>query len=496
MFSFLNAATTDFTLLEEGYKIGLDWLGQFARVIIEGIGIIGLGIIVFALILKAITLPFDIYQRVKMRKQTLIMRQMQPELEKLQKQYANDKNMYSQKMMELYKKNGYSMLGACLPIIISMVILIVAFQGFRTYSNYANLKMYVDMSGAYNGALAEYIVDGKDYLKEVAENQTDCYEIDLSEWTNENGVYTRTEENVVYTITTDSENKQTMRVESTLTEKCLFYTYSLENTDSKGNYLVKKGYKIDIEKLCAIPDAKTAIDQIIADSKEAENEKSLEVACREYMVKIGATGAKAWYTDKDARNDARFLWVKNVWYPDVSYSHPIQSYKKFAEQFNNSKVTLQNGEKVSLSAVFDEQKYNNLISELTAETKAPNGYFILIILSIGLMVLSQFISMRSQKESNKYQTVDGSGARTQKIMLVMMPMIYAIFAFMYSAAFSIYMVMSSFVSILVTLLSNLIIGHVFKKKEQAEIKQKYTRTLPWMKQENQNEKKGKNNRKK
>ena len=128
MSSLINAVNgIDFSLLEQGYKIGLDWLGQFARVIIEGVGIIGLGIIVFTIFLKAITLPFDIYQRVKMRKQTLIMREMQPELEKLQKQYANDKTTYNQKMMELYKKSGYSMFGACLPMIISLVILIVAF---------------------------------------------------------------------------------------------------------------------------------------------------------------------------------------------------------------------------------------------------------------------------------------------------------------------------------------------------------------------------------
>ena len=101
------------------------------------------------------------------------------------------------------------------------------------------------------------------------------------------------------------------------------------------------------------------------------------------------------------------------------------------------------------------------------------------------MVGSQLISMRSQKESSKYQTVDGSGARTQKIMLVVMPIIYGIFAFMYSAAFSIYMVMSSFISICVTLISNLIIGHIFRKKEVAQIQEKNSRIPAWMKQQNE-----------
>ena len=147
-----------FPLLQDGFQVGMGWLGQLIKVLIEGVGITGLGIIVFTLILKAITLPFDIYQRIKMRKQTLIMRNMQPELEKLQKQYANDKQMYSQKMMELYKKNGYSMFGACLPMIISLVILIIAFQSLNTYSQYANLSMYENMTSAYNQAVLSHCV--------------------------------------------------------------------------------------------------------------------------------------------------------------------------------------------------------------------------------------------------------------------------------------------------------------------------------------------------
>ena len=107
--NFLAAAIN---LIPE-FGSGLDFLGEFARAIIEGVGILGLGIIVFTLVLKGITLPFDIYQRYKMRKQTLIMKNMKEDLDKLQKQYANDKTTYNMKMQELYKKNGYSMLGAC-----------------------------------------------------------------------------------------------------------------------------------------------------------------------------------------------------------------------------------------------------------------------------------------------------------------------------------------------------------------------------------------------
>ncbi len=113
--------------------VNLNWIGQLIRILIEGIGIVGVGIIVFTLILKSIVLPLDIYSRIKGKKQALIMERMRPQMEKLQKQYANDKQMYNQKVMELQKKSGYSMFGACLPMIVSLVIFIVVFNAFSTY---------------------------------------------------------------------------------------------------------------------------------------------------------------------------------------------------------------------------------------------------------------------------------------------------------------------------------------------------------------------------
>ncbi|MGN1077933.1 MAG: YidC/Oxa1 family membrane protein insertase [Candidatus Gallimonas sp.] len=495
-----------FNLLEQGYKIGLDALGQFAKVIIEGVGIIGVGIIVFTLVLKAITLPFDIYQRIKMRKQNLIMKEMQPELEKLQQQYANDKTMYQQKMAELYKKNGYGMLSACLPMILSLVILIVAFQGFRAYSQYANLSMYENMSAQYNAAILEHGVNGLDYRLSQEDVEDDELTIAWAE-----GIYLQEDPNVLYTMYTESRTEKDengndvskaykyMRVESTDESKYLYYVYSLETKS------ITREYRIDVNKLNASlsedPEAKAEFEEIYnqklgaeegEEKSEEEKKTAYESACYDYVVKIGATAAAEWYRDG---NDASFLWVKNVWYPDVSYNHPIQQYSSFKGQLS-TKVTLQSGAKVELSSVLNETQYNNLTSQLTAEKSQPNGYFILIILSIGLMVLSQFVSMRSSKETNKYQTVDGSGGSSQKIMMIMMPLIYAIFAFMYSAAFSIYMTMSSFVSLIVTLLSNLVIGRVFKKKEEKELTAKYERVLPWQKNQETNGKKEKKNRKK
>ena len=112
---------------------GLNWIGVCIQAIINFAGNVGLGIILFTLILKLITLPLDIYSKASMRKNSLKMEKMRPQLEKLQKQYQNDQRMYNAKMMELYKKNGYSMFGACLPMIVTLVIFMVVLGAFSSY---------------------------------------------------------------------------------------------------------------------------------------------------------------------------------------------------------------------------------------------------------------------------------------------------------------------------------------------------------------------------
>lgn len=513
-------------VLEYGYEIGLDWLGKFAQAIIEGIGIIGLGIIVFTIVLKCITLPFDIYQRVNMRKQNLVMREMQPELEKLQKQYANDKNMYNQKMMELYKKNGYSMLGACLPMIISLVILIVAFQGFRAYSQFANLAMYERMSRVYSEEVLQYAPaemdfgEGRNYFVLAGENEEENLKEGKILWSDgrniPGGDIDESLKNNYYRLylSTDSSGNQNKNVEVTSSEKEKFisYHYWIEentinfvyevDTDKFDTYLEEFGetsFYENVEEGAENPTKKAVFDavreektlELQAAGTAVDEAKLEELAVEGYVVKIGATKAADWYR---AGNDASFLWVKNVWYPDVSYEHPIQPYDKFDDQLNGD-VTRKDGSTIALIRIFGEDAYNDLISELKDELTQPNGYFILIILSIGFMVLSQFISMRSSKESNKYQTVNGQGAKTQKIMLIVMPIIYAIFAFMYSAAFSIYMTMSSVISLLTTVISNLIIGSVFKKKEKRKAEERVTRKYAWQLTEKEKRAKEKDARK-
>ena len=158
--------------------------------------------------------------------------------------------------------------------------------------------------------------------------------------------------------------------------------------------------------------------------------------------------------------------MKNIWLSDTSYTHPVQGYSDFRS--SASKVNVE----------ITEDFYEEVTANLSYEKGTANGYFILIVISIGSMFLSQFIVSKSNKAQNELQTADGRGKKTQKVMMIVMPIIFGIFAFMYSAAFSIYMITSSLFGVLSTVLINLVIDSKFKKIEEKEIQEKYNKRIP------------------
>jgi membrane protein insertase Oxa1/YidC/SpoIIIJ len=66
------------------------------------------------------------------------------------------------------------------------------------------------------------------------------------------------------------------------------------------------------------------------------------------------------------------------------------------------------------------------------------------------------------------QSVDGQGVATQKMMLWLMPIMMAIFAFIYTAAFSLYIITSTILSILTNIGINKIVDYQFKRKNFKE----------------------------
>ncbi len=76
-------------------------------------------IFVFTVLVRCLVFPLSI----KNQKSTMERARLAPRLERLQKKYANDKQKLQEKTQELYQKEGVSMAGGCLPMLVQMLVL-------------------------------------------------------------------------------------------------------------------------------------------------------------------------------------------------------------------------------------------------------------------------------------------------------------------------------------------------------------------------------------
>ncbi|MBQ7323663.1 MAG: YidC/Oxa1 family membrane protein insertase [Clostridia bacterium] len=440
-----------FNLLEKAipvfgqtFDVSLNWIGQLISLLVSGVGVVGVGVILFSLILKVIVLPFDIYQRVAMRKQNIKMEEQKERMEKLQKQYANDQEMYNQKVMEMYKENGISMFSSCLPMILTMVIFFAAIGGFNGYSQFSAVQNYNTMVQAYSEKVLSYCP---------------------------------TVESATYSI---AEGKITVTDGVTATGETAYIFYRVpvgEGLNTSDDAAVKayletaknKEYFIDLDKASTIEEIAS---QLVPNASTEGVEKTLADVAYEYFTSQAQMAVVEVY-EKEVSPKTSFLWIKNVWATDAAHVHPVLPWSEFEAKAKTEKFDV-NGEVVAYTEiaektgakVYTEDAYNLITGKLETQKTEANGYYILIALSILTILLQQFITMRSQKAQNQYSTVDGQGASTQKMTMIMMTGMFAVFSFMYSAAFSMYLVISNVFSLASTLIINKVVDGIMEKKSR------------------------------
>lgn len=320
-----------------------NWIGKLVDALYQGVHSFGWTVVIFTIILKVILSPLDIWQKRTMLKNNRAMKIIAPELEKLKKTYANAPDVLQQKQMELYKKNGYSMLGGCLPAIITIVIFFVVFSGFNAAVRYEN-------------------------------------------------------ELIVWKLTAQYE-------------------------------------------------------EIVADTSLTDEE-------------IDAKMVAAYDEHKES-----WLWIKNVFISDT-YANPVPTQEKFVGRglgqlggtlpeetrlLNVGKSQYDNGyDAVMMPAISAYEKSGFF------DMKHWNGYFILPFISILLSIFSVKLSKTTQPampEQTDENAKNGQGM--MKVMNWLMPIMMGVFALFYSAAFCIYMVMNS----LITVIFNLVYNRIAKKQD-------------------------------
>ena len=409
------------------------WILNVITWFINLVADVGVGIMLFTLALKLITLPLDIFSRASMKKNALKMEMMRGDLEKLQKQYANNKQLYQQKMMALYKKNGYSAFSACLPTIVTLVFFFIVIGAFNSYSKQTDFQVFKDMGSAYDARLTQTIENNGNSV--VYSEKDECYLINLDFVLNEKGY--RNYFDVIENMSVTDENRYILKSNLTAEEVEFVKTYlDIKDENFTLNDDNRKANSVNFVKKVA--------------------EKYEE----EYILKDARKAAAETY-EKNRSKSVVFPWVKNLWVVDSPFKPAIPTYTDLSTTLYGK----------SGNPAFTEEKYNELTADLGKYKQTGfgkgNGLYILVALSILTMLASTLIMNKTQKTQMELSTVDGANgqaAMQQKMMTWMMPVMFGIFAFIYSAGFSIYMVTSSVLSTAFTLLINFCVEKSFKNK--------------------------------
>ena len=106
-----------------------------------------------------------------------------------------------------------------------------------------------------------------------------------------------------------------------------------------------------------------------------------------------------------------------------------------------------------------------------------------------------FIAQKQNKTQNELGTVDGengTAAQSAKMMTWMMPLMFGIFSFMYTASFSIYIVVSSIFSLLSNFVINKLVDLRFEKLAKQAVENEVLRRTGRISEIKENNKKNKN----
>ena len=337
----------------------------------------GWRIVLFTVLLKLLLSPLDFYQRYKMNKNQKITERLKPTMEKLQKQYAGDKQAFSQKQMELNRREGYSYFSSCLPMIATMVIFITLWLSMNTVAQYMTLKQYAELYDEYNIAYSQ-----------AADETSDATAIEIGQ-------------DVVFTMYYDGINDE--------------YVKSLRD-----KYGLSESFTLD---------------------------------------------------DSD-KIQASFLWVKNIWAPDVPWGNQaILTYDAFIKAIDKYKNADRNGldsDKIS-DLINSQGTYERVMARLLSDEthSKTNGYMILPILVVLLSIGSPLLPMIQQKRAGQVNAKGGAGA-SMKVMMFAMPLIMAVFAIQYASIFTLYMVTNTASTLCINALFSFIIKAIDKRKRSRD----------------------------
>ena len=379
-------------------------------------------IIVFTFVLKIALLPLDFFNRRMTVKNTKVQALVQPEIEKIQKKYGNNKQIINQKTMEIYKKYNYNVTGSCVLMLVYMAltlfIFITLFSGLNSMAGYKVGYQFQEIEKTYDLAVEETGYDI--YLNAYNKKRDEIY----------NGEYT----------SAYNEKKEQLIAEKGSSD------LTPEELETISNYAKQKAQ----EKI----NQQESINQMIDAGTVATGGKTEEQFLNEINLKVKET----YNNVKDS-----WLWIDNVWKSDVPWTNSITSYDEFISLAKITYVSeLKEGQEETFNLRLesnkdaDKLKYETVISAIESENRV-NGYMIIPILAVIINVLSMLATQGKLKFKKKIKNETESKnpkAPGGILMLVLIPGLMFYITLTYNAVFGLYILISSLFGLVTTPLIN------------------------------------------
>lgn len=372
-------------------------------------------IILFTLLVKVCLSPLDFFIKWSTKKSTLVQQKCAPQVAKLQKKYANNNQALQMQTQALYKKEGYNIGASCVVMLVNLVVTLLVFLSIFTslkeVSAYQAIKQYQALDNAYTTTYSQ--IYGVEFTKRVNE---------------------------------------------------------LFAEDNLGSYDPTFDYAGDGNELATenITQAQTYANEIASNSNAVKD-----------AVK------NTWEQEKES-----WAWITNIWVTDGK-ANPLPTYaglKNLATSAKGLFGSKVNNEYVAVVESINETHYNTVTQIIHDQSNGWNGYYILAILAGVVTFLSSYITelgnKLKRKKQNKEQEIvvkknqfiktpetekpanpTQQMGGTMKFMKILMPIMMIIFVLSSSAAFGIYVVTQSLISIGLGALINLIVNKITYKKQ-------------------------------
>lgn len=441
------AVLSSMTILSE---ISVNVFGDFPWALILNVGMSGIGfyalrIILLTVCLKIVLFPFDLFQRYKMRKNQLITLRLKPQLENLEKAYGSNPNVLKKKQAELNRREGMSYLASCLPMIVTMIVFIWLWQSLLATANYKQFDNYVNVYEVYESAYTQTLGEGTDadYYDANTDGLAVSYGADYRDdyiaafrTAYEGGASVNDAAAAADAATAAQTYPETATSFWTLYARTYSDWFTVGFSATVGDYGAE---------VYGLADEAGANRAIVAGEQYCRTVAQNDVY--DYYFSEGA------YADGNGYQRDSFLWIKDIWSADTPWANSLAP-----TQSDFMSAVGSYGTDPSRSGLSGEElqkivgSYDVVMARVIAEGEyGVNGFLVLPVLAVLLNVLTQIITRRQQKQSGQAQ-MGGQNEGCMKVMVFVMPVIMGVFALMYCAAFTLYMVTNSTMTLIINLI--------------------------------------------